>query len=219
MDAANAVPVIGTPLAYGLGFGVLVLVVLTDSWAGSLITVAHEGGHMIVAVLTLRGHEGFTIDDEGGGATTLVRYHWSISDLVTRFAGYATPPLLGLGGAALVHRGNAGGALVISVLLMVAAYFQARNALAIVVTTLVAVGCGWALFAGTPVVKVAVAVVLIWWMLLGGAYDNVMTFVHGAQDAVILSQRTWIPRVVWHALWAVIGVVCLWKGGRALLAL
>jgi hypothetical protein len=28
---------------------------------------------------------------------------------------------------------------------------------------------------------------------------------------------TLVPRLVWHAVWAVIGVVCLWKGGVLLL--
>jgi hypothetical protein len=43
LEAVNAIPVVGEPLAWGLGFAMLLFVVFTDSWARSLVTVAHEG--------------------------------------------------------------------------------------------------------------------------------------------------------------------------------
>jgi len=61
MPALNNVPIVGAPVSYGLGFIMLVLVVLTDSWARSLVTVAHEGGHMLMAIITGRGYSGFRL--------------------------------------------------------------------------------------------------------------------------------------------------------------
>jgi len=39
-------PWVGDPLAFGLGAIVLVAYAFAKSWTESLVTVAHEGGHM-----------------------------------------------------------------------------------------------------------------------------------------------------------------------------
>lgn len=219
-DAVNAVPIVGEPIAYGIGFAVLLLVVFTGSWAGSLVTVAHEAGHMVVAVLTFRGHRGFTLEDGGGGATPLVRYHWSISDLAVRIAGYPMPSLLGLGGAYLVGAGRPAAVLWVSALLLLGAFMAAANQLAYVVTTIAVIGVGWTALDGAVTLQSAVAVGLAWWMLIGGALDSTVRLSRGeGSDAHVLSIRTWVPRIVWHALWAAIAVVCLWNGGGRLLGL
>src|SRR3712207_6126549 len=103
MEAVNAVPVIGQPLAYGIGFVMLAFVALTGSWARSLVTVAHEGGHMVLAALTGRGHRGFRIKDDGNAATAIVDDSFGVGDWFMTFAGYAFPPLLGLGGVVLIQ--------------------------------------------------------------------------------------------------------------------
>lgn len=219
VQEVNAIPVIGGPLAWGIGLGVLLLVVFTDSWARSLVTVAHEGGHMAVAVLTFRGHKGFTLDDGGGGGTELDRTHWSVSDLLTRFVGYPTPCLLGLGGAVAIAHGNARGVLLASVILLIWSFFQAANPLAIAVTLLATIGVGFAVLRGTAYVQTLVAVALVWWMLIGGAYWSVSGWRGGSTgDATVLARRTLVPRFVWDLAFGVIGIVCLWKGGRLLLS-
>ncbi|TWF80692.1 peptidase M50B-like protein [Pseudonocardia hierapolitana] len=218
LDAVNAIPVVGEPLAWGLGFAMLLLVVFTDSWARSLVTVAHEGGHMAMAVLTFRGHRGFTLKDGGGGATELIRYHWSVSDLLTTFAGYPTPCLLGLGGAAAIGHGNAWAVVWASLFLLIWSFFQAANALANVVTLLAVIGVGWAALAGTAYVHAAVAVGMVWWMLIGGVYYSTIALSRGDRsDAHLLASRTLIPRIVWHAAWAAIGIACLVAGARHML--
>ena len=129
MNATNAVPVVATPLAYGIGLIMLVVVVFTESWAGSLVTVAHEGGHIIFAVLTFRGFSGLHLHDGGGGKTTGMDTSWGVG---------------GLRAALLLSRED-----------------------------------------GT--------------------------------DAYWLARRTLIPRIVWHAIWIAIAVLCLLRGGRLLL--
>jgi Peptidase M50B-like len=219
VDPTNAVPVVGQPLAYGIGFGVLLLIVFGGSWTSSLVTVAHEGGHMIVGALMFRGPKGFTLTDGGGGATPLTKYDWSVGDLLMRFAGYPLPPLAGLGGAYLVRAGNTAGVLWIALILLLAAFFQAKNPLANVVTLAALLATGWAVYNGQAELKAAVAVGLVWWMLIGGAaYSTFWLSRADKSDAQVLASRTLVPRIVWHAVWAVIGVVCLWFGARAILA-
>jgi len=173
---------------------------------------------MVLAVLTFRGHRGFALHDGGGGSTELVKYHWSIGDMITTFAGYATPPLLGLGGAHLVAANLPAVVLWLSVVLLVAAFLQASNALARVVTALAAAGVGWAAVAGEPRWQAAVAVALVWLLLIGGGLDTVRLSRGDGSDAYWLARRTLVPRIAWQAVWVAIGAVCLWKGGVLLLA-
>ncbi|MDT7637026.1 MAG: hypothetical protein QOC83_1314, partial [Pseudonocardiales bacterium] len=84
----------------------LVLVVFTDSWARSLVTVAHEGGHMVMAIITGRGYSHFYLGDGGGGGTKLINAEWGIGDMAVRFVGYPMPCVLGLGGAAVIRHGQ-----------------------------------------------------------------------------------------------------------------
>ena len=45
--AVNDVPIVGEPVAFGLGFFVLLFVLLTRRYSRTyFVTVAHEGGHV-----------------------------------------------------------------------------------------------------------------------------------------------------------------------------
>lgn len=219
VNPADEVPVVGTPLAYGIGFLVLLLVVFAGPWGASLVTVAHEGGHAVVGVLTFRGLKGFNLYEDGGGDTDFDRLYWSVSDLFMRFAGYPMPSLLGWGGADLTRRGHLETVLWLGLLLLLASFFIAANQLAIAITLIATLLVGWIALAGSPVVQAATAVTLVWWMLIGGAIDATVWLSRAdGSDAAMLARRTWVPRIVWHGLWAAIAIVSLWKGGKALLA-
>ena len=57
-------------------------------------------------------------------------------------------------------------------------------------------------------------------LLIGGAYESTVVLSRADRSgAGVLSRRTWKPRIVWHAAWAVIGIRCLWNGGGRLLGL
>jgi hypothetical protein len=216
-DAVNAVPIVGGPIAYGLAVVALLLAVLARSWAGAVVTVAHEAGHMVMGVLTFRGLKGWRLEDNGNAATSFERGHWSVSWILTGFTGYAMPPLLGLAGARLIADRHPASVLWICFVLVVAAMVPASNALAYTVTVLEAVVIGCVATVGSLEIQAGLAVGLVWLLLIGGAYDSVRLSWGPGSDALALSRLTWIPRIVWHALWAVIGVVCLWKGGGWLL--
>jgi hypothetical protein len=159
-----------------LGFLILVLVVFTDSWARSLVTVAHEGGHMVMAIITGRGYSHFFLSDGGGGATKGIKAGWGIGDMAVTFVGYPMPCLLGLGGAAIIRHGHAWSVLWVALVLLLVTFFQAGSGsdeggwLAQVVVLLAFLGVGWVALNGSPYLQAAVAVGLVWWMLIGGAY-------------------------------------------------
>jgi hypothetical protein len=222
-DIQRYIPVVGEPVAFGIGFLVLVLVAFAGGVADSLVTVVHEGGHMVTALLfgqsvvslKLEGKE-----DRVEAETTRTRAGGGVrvSDIVIKFIGYPAPPLAGLGGAYVIADGNAWGVLAIGVVLLLAVLLVESNALATVIILLALGGLIWAILAGGPRIQAAVAVGLVWLLLIGGLRRIVLDGTR-ADDAIELSGWTWIPRFVWVGLWLIIGVISLWVGARVILGL
>jgi hypothetical protein len=134
------------------------------------------------------------------------------------------PCVLGLGGAAVIRHGQTWSVLWSALVLLLVAFFQAGSGsveggpLAQAVVLLAFLGVGWVALNGGPYLQVAVAVGLVWWMLIGGAYWASVGLSRGkGSDAAVLARTTLIPGVVWHVLWALIGIYALLVGGRYLL--
>ncbi|HEY2192995.1 MAG TPA: M50 family metallopeptidase [Actinomycetospora sp.] len=217
MDDLIGVSVVGQPLVYGAGFIALLLVVFTGSWAGSIVTVAHEGGHMFFSVLTFWGFRHFDLEDGGGGGTDHGRaIGWGPGDFVLRLAGYLTPPLLGLAGAAVLVAGNAWGILASAAFLFGVAFLFAHNGLANLVTLIAAAGIVLVLWRGSTFLQVTVAIVVIWWLLIGGVRSAVIMATDGGSDAAVMGRRYLLPAVIWKLFWITVALVCLYAGGRLL---
>src|SRR3954464_3383297 len=119
------ITVVGEPVAYGIGYLVLGVVAFVSDVAASIVRVAHEGGHMMAALIT--GHRVTRFELKEGDAekgSGLTGYNdgpvgW-LSEIFNKFAGYATPPLAGIGGAYVIAGGNSWGVLVVGVVLLLA---------------------------------------------------------------------------------------------------
>src|SRR5690606_20337218 len=85
----------------------LVIVSSTTSWQLSrgLITIAHEGGHALAAVLTRRKLQGIRLHSDTSGVTLTRGRPTGPGMILTALSGYIAPSLLGLGGAWLVSQG------------------------------------------------------------------------------------------------------------------
>ena len=166
------IPVMGRPVAYGIGFLVLVLLAFTGGVADAVITVAHEGGHMITALMTGRGVVAFGLigkEDRTDGGTRVTPIRGTgASDIIIGFAGYATPPVAGLVGAYTVAHGNSWGVLWAAIVLLGAVLLVRSNGLARTFTGLMAVFIFWAAVAGAAALQAAVAVGVVWLLLIGG---------------------------------------------------
>ncbi|MCX6463689.1 MAG: M50 family metallopeptidase [Pseudonocardiales bacterium] len=210
----------GSAVVHVAGFVALMLVTFTGQWAGSLVTIVHEGGHVAMGVLSGRPVTGFKVhENHADGGATEVLGGWGVSRLFVGVIGYMTAPLLGLAGANLVLDGKAWSVLWASVFLLVFALLHARDFF----TNLLVVGygvlIGWVAVSGSPDLQATVAVLLVWWMLMGEFPGLVVLGVggKGRGDPAYLSHNTWIPGFVWVALWWFVAIVCLWVGGRRLL--
>ena len=64
----NDVPIVGEPIAYGVGFIALLLVLLSRFIAKYPVTMAHEGGHMLANLShSARQSSDWTIKDNADG--------------------------------------------------------------------------------------------------------------------------------------------------------
>lgn len=92
------------------------------------ITIAHEGGHGLIALLTGRTLTGIRLHSDTSGLTVSRGKPTGLGMILTAAAGYPAPPLLGLGGAALLGAGHLTLLLWLATILLVAMLIMIRNA-------------------------------------------------------------------------------------------
>ncbi|KFI80358.1 membrane protein [Bifidobacterium mongoliense DSM 21395] len=204
----------------------LLAVMVNRVWSVSrnLITILHEGGHACVALLLGRRLEGIRLHVDTSGVTTSVGRARGPGLTATRFAGYAAPPLCGLGCAALVAHGLSTGVLWLLVLVLLWLVTRTRNAygwLAILATAGPIVAIAWY---GDPVQRAMVAHGVVWFMAFGSLRTLCELIAQRARGQGIGSDAdqlalTGMPAWVWITLWLLLCALNLWCTARWLVAL
>lgn len=218
LDTGNALSLLVAAVA-------LVLVWHHGAWRllRNVVTIAHEGGHAAIALLSGRKLNGIRLHSDTSGLTESTGRASGPGMVLTLFAGYPAVSLLGLGGAALVSNDLARVMLWVSIGLLLVMLVALRNAYG-VVSVLVT---GGALFAvswfATPAWQALCCELLSWFLLIGGLRP---VFELGTKrrrgrasesDADQLARLAALPAGGWMALWFLIGVAALVVGGRWLL--
>jgi hypothetical protein len=152
------------------GLLALAVVVTRLPWriARNAITIAHEGGHALAAVLTGRRLTGIRLHSDTSGLTLSAGRPSGPGMVFTLLAGYVAPSLVGLAGAWLLGGNRITMLLWVAVVLLLAILVMIRNvfgAVSIVVTTAIVLGISWY---ATPQVQAAFAYTGVWFLLLGG---------------------------------------------------
>lgn len=90
------------------GIVALVIVALDLLWrpARNVITIVHEGGHAVAAVLTGRRLTGIQLHSDTSGLTLSVGKRKGLGMIITAAAGYLAPSLVGLSGVILLAYGQ-----------------------------------------------------------------------------------------------------------------
>ncbi|MBQ1093140.1 M50 family metallopeptidase [Streptomyces sp. B93] len=189
------------------------------------ITIAHEGGHGLVALLTGRTLTGIRLHSDTSGLTLSRGKPYGLGMILTAASGYTAPPLLGLGGAALLGAGRITLLLWLATALLLAMLVMIRNAygaLTVVVTGGTFLLVSW--LTG-PQVQAAFAYAVVWFLLLGGvrpAFELQAKRRRGGagdSDADQLSRLTHTPAGLWLFLFHAVSLCSLMGGGRWLLGL
>lgn len=206
------------------GLVALVAVVARLPWriGRNAITIAHEGGHALVALLTGRKLRGIRLHSDTSGLTLSAGRPSGPGMVFTLLAGYVAPSLVGLAGAWLLGGNRITLLLWITVALLFAMLVQIRNVfgiVSIVVTGGLVFAVSW--FASPPV-QAAFAYTGVWFLLFGGVRpigELQSLRRRGRQPRSDADQLAWVtplPALFWVAVFAVVTVVALVVGGGLL---
>jgi hypothetical protein len=148
----------------------LVVVVFSELWrpARNVITIVHEAGHALVAVLVGRRLSGIRLHSDTSGLTLTRGKPYGPGMVSTALAGYLAPSLLGLAFAGLVGVDQTSAVLVICAMLLLGVLVMVRNVYG-VFSVLLTGGVLFAVAWWTPsTVHAAFAHLITWFLLLGG---------------------------------------------------
>jgi hypothetical protein len=187
------------------------------------VTIAHEGGHGLVALLSGRRLDGIRLHSDTSGLTVSRGKPYGVGMVLTAAAGYTAPPLLGLAGAALLAAGHITALLWGATALLLAMLVMIRNAygaLTVVVTGALFLLVSWLTKAQ---VQAAFAYLVVWFLLAGGARPvaelqrSRRRDRSGTSDADQLARLTHTPVALWLFLFYAIALCSLIGGTRWLL--
>ncbi|MFF4715595.1 M50 family metallopeptidase [Streptomyces eurythermus] len=187
------------------------------------ITIAHEGGHGLLALLTGRQLTGIRLHSDTSGLTVSRGKPYGAGMILTAAAGYPAPSLLGLGGAALLAADRVTLLLWAATALLLAMLVMIRNAYGVL--TVVLAGGAFLLVSwlAQPQVQAAFGYAVVWFLLLGGvrpAFELQARRSRGGagdSDADQLSRLTHVPAGLWLLLFHAVSLCSLIGGGRWLL--
>jgi peptidase M50B-like protein len=148
----------------------LAVVAVRPLWriARNAVTIAHEGGHALAALLTGRKLRGIRLEFDTSGLTLSAGRPTGPGMIVTLMAGYIAPSLVGLAGAWILGGNRITLLLWLAVVLLLLMLINIRNAfgiVSVVITGAIVLAVSWY---ATPQVQAAFAYAGVWFLLIGG---------------------------------------------------
>jgi hypothetical protein len=193
-------------------------------WARNVVTIAHEGGHALVALLVGRRLSGIRLHSDTSGVTVSRGRPTGPGMVATALAGYVAPSLLGLGFAAMLTAGRITALLWLSIAALAAMLLLIRNAygvLSILTTGLAIFAVSW--FAPDRA-QAAVAYSFTWFLLFAGVRPvgelQRKRARRGARnsDADQLARLTGVPGLVWVMVFGLVALGALAMGASLLIS-
>ncbi|KLL10153.1 M50 family metallopeptidase [Protofrankia coriariae] len=206
------------------GLVALAAVVPRRTWrnSGHLDTIAHEGGHALVAYLLGYWVVGVWLFPDTSGLTGSYGRPSRVTGFLVSAAGYTAPSVLGLGAAALLGAGHVTATLLLAVVALAALFLVVRNAFGIVLVVATAGMVVLALRSADAGTQSALACFLTWFLLLSGPRS--VLDLHrqrrrgpSSSDADAMAELTGLPGGIWVAAFALANTLCLLRGTTLLL--
>jgi hypothetical protein len=208
------------------GIGALAAVLLDAvwRWARSVVTIVHEGGHAVAALLTGRRLMGIRLHSDTSGLTLSAGRPSGPGMVLTAAAGYVSPSLVGLAGVVLLAADQVTVMLWAGVAVLAGMLVMVRNAFGAL--TLVVVGgavVAVSLYA-PPDVQAGFGYAMTWFLLIGAVRPVTELWRQRrrpegrASDAAQLARLTHLPVTVWIGVFALATLAALGGGVVLLLA-
>lgn len=186
----------------------------------NVVTIAHEGGHAIVAALTGRRLNGVRLHSDTSGVTVSSGKPTGLGMVATALGGYIAPSLLGLALAASMGASRAGAAIMVLLVALLSLLALIRNLwglLAVGVSLLVTAAVAWW---GSALVFSLFVSVLSWFLLAAGprpVWELHLKRRAGEapdSDADQLARLTGVGGSAWVVVFALVCAGCLFYGGK-----
>jgi hypothetical protein len=215
----------GGPVPLITGAAALLLVLSGSPWrlARNGVTIVHEAGHALVALLAGRRLQGIRLHSDTSGVTLSKGRPSGPGMVLTALAGYTAPALLGLGFAGLVAAQRISALLALSALLLLGVLIMVRNAYGVFSVLVTAGVLAVIALVVTPVVQAWLVYLLTWFFLFGGVRPvfELQAKRHRGHandsDADQLGRLTGVPAMMWVLVMGVVAVGSLVAGGMLLL--
>jgi hypothetical protein len=179
------------------------------------VTIAHEGGHGLVALLTGRKLEGIRLHSDTSGLTVSRGKPTGFGMVLTAASGYIAPSLLGLGGAALLAAGHITALLWGATALLLLMLVMIRNLYGMLTVVLTGALFFLVSWLTEPEVQAGFAYVVVWFLLFGGirpVFELQRKRRRGGardSDADQLARLTSLPALVWLLLFHAVTLLSL----------
>jgi hypothetical protein len=193
-------------------------------WARNVVTIAHEGGHALVALLVGRRLSGIRLHSDTSGVTISRGRPTGPGMVATALAGYVAPPLLGLGFAGMLTMGRITALLWISIAALAAMLVLVRNAygvLSVLTTGLAIFLVSW--FAPDRA-QAALAYSFTWFLLFAGIrpvgelQQKRSRRAARDSDADQLARLTGVPGLMWVMVFGIVALGALVMGSSLLIS-
>lgn len=207
----------------------LIVVLNTRSWrlAGKVITIAHEGGHALVSLLSGRRLDGIRLHADSSGVTHSRGKPNGPGIVLTAAAGYVMPSLLGAGAAVLLAERHLTAMLWLGLVLLAATFLAVRNVFG-AAAVLATAGAVFAVSYYAPAaVQAGFAYLAVWFLLFGGmrpVFELARAQSRSrrrrraqSSDADQLARMTRLPAGLWVALFALVALAALAAGASLLI--
>ncbi len=176
------------------------------------VTVVHELGHAVVGVLAGRRFTGLVLRPDMSGHAVTVGPSRGTGRVVTTWAGYPAPALVG---AALVLAGSAGWAapvLLTTVVLLLVGLLRARSGYTVLVMLATAAGTGWLWWSGGDELQ-GLVLLAVGVLLLLGAWRHLAAVGRtrgSGSDPEVLARLTRVPTALWMVTFALVHAAASW---------
>jgi hypothetical protein len=181
----------------------------------TVVTIAHEGGHALMALLAGRRVNGVRVLRSTAGVTVSEGHAAGPGIVLTAAAGYLTPPLLGLGAAALLATGHLAGMLLLSLIMLATLAIAMRNAFGIAAVVVTGGAIAAVLWRASALGENVFGYLLTWFLLFGGVRP-VLELQRTRQrrrdrhtDADQLALLTGVPAGLWVTLFGLVALAAL----------
>jgi hypothetical protein len=201
-------------------FAALLAVAFRPVWrvARNAVTIAHEGGHALIALLTGRRLRGIRLEFDTSGLTLSAGRPTGPGMMFTLLAGYIAPSLVGVLGAWLLGGNRITLLLWLTVVLLLLMLINIRNlfgVLSLLITGAIVVAVSW--YASAQVQSVF-AYAGVWFLLFGGVrpvFELQSLRSRGRMpesDADQLAHVTHVPALFWVTVFLLVDVAALVVG-------